>query len=1093
MSPAAKVEYRLVFIPALAIALAAAAFLTVIWLGTTPAGAQDGYQPDEQLIDDVRGYARETEKGHDHVLRWMRVLHTLDALDDMTAAEAQDYADNGWERWNPVADALADLENAPGDYQPDGQLISDVRGYARETDEGYDHVLRWIRVLHTFDVLEHMTAAEAQRYADNGWQRWEPVADELAQLEASTAEPEPTPTATPEPTPTPTPDPNRPPVVNTQAKHYADFIGRNNAPRGLLVSKPFHGIFSDPDGDKLTYSVSVPADQLRLVDEVLIPTEEQMEQSGHPIEVIQRVFFRGEAEADWKALSPPVPDRPVVTATLTATDPGGRAASVQGDFLVWWESYPEVVSAVASASVMELTFDWAVEDDPAPKAGQFTVHVVNGDGSSRTVAVSSVSVSGKVMRLGLASALAAGQTVTLDYAYDYPDDVPLQRAGGGDAAPGFTGQLVEVSLDPPGEPQNFALDAEPGRKALLATWDPATDANSYKLRWRETGGEFEADNAVTVSGAIWAITVSDYGRWEMRLQACNAAGCGPEASRTADVVQAASLRLQRAVDADGKVRPRTITATWDPVEDAASYTLRWRRIGANTPAQGQPDGAARQNRAADSPFGAGGQGANAQGENRLNLPADRTGANFNVPDGGAYRVNLQARNDGNELIAQTDTNVNQAPNQPDTTPPWLVRGEIDGNRATLYFSEPLDEDAVGGEFNGAVQYDERFSLIFNSTSNMEISGNKVMVHLGDLRVKEGLRAFGRYITNPADPAANSLRDLAGNLVRTPHRQWSGVIPPGWTSEWRGTRNLYLDNLTGRPYVSGAEISSDAGADLSYVDGETVRVELAFSEAVDVTGTPRLKIDLDPSDGGERWADYAGGSGTKTLEFAYTVVAGDLSTTGVAVLENTLQLNGGAIRSASAVGVENARLAHQGLRHNYAHKVVTPATAAPILLHASVSGAALTLTFSETLGAAASLSNSAFTVRKTPQGGSEQTVSLSGSPAISGATVALTLASAVLDTDTGVKVSYAKPTSGTNNKLVDAGGAEVESFTDEWVANASDTTQPRLVRGEIDGDVDDPLLQRAAGRELGGRGRLLHADLTLLQGRRRQPTRTRPML
>ena len=125
--------------------------------------------------------------------------------------------------------------------------------------------------------------------------------------------------------------------------------GRNNAPRGILVSKPFHGIFSDPDGDKLTYSVSVPDDQLRLVDEVLVLTEEQMAQSGHPIEVIQRMFFRGEAEADWKALTPPVPDRPVVTATLTATDPGGRAASVQGDFLVWWDSYPEVVSATSAS------------------------------------------------------------------------------------------------------------------------------------------------------------------------------------------------------------------------------------------------------------------------------------------------------------------------------------------------------------------------------------------------------------------------------------------------------------------------------------------------------------------------------------------------------------------------------------------------------------------------------------------------------------------------------------------------------------------------------------------------------------------------
>ena len=848
-------------------------------------------------------------------------------------------------------------------------------------------------------------------------------------------------------------------MVNTQAKHYADFIGRNNAPRGILVSKPFHGIFSDPDGDKLTYSVSVPADQLRLVDEVLIPTEEQMEQSGHPIEVIQRVFFRGEAEADWKALSPPVPDRPVVTATLTATDPGGRAASVQGDFLVWWESYPEVVSAVASASVMELTFDWAVEDDPAPKAGQFTVHVVNGDGSSRTVAVSSVSVSGKVMRLGLASALAAGQTVTLDYAYDYPDDVPLQRAGGGDAAPGFTGQLVEVSLDPPGEPQNFALDAEPGRKALLATWDPATDANSYKLRWRETGGEFEADNAVTVSDAIWAITVSDYGRWEMRLQACNAAGCGPEASRTADVVQAASLRLERAVDAAGKVRPRTITANWDPVEDAASYTLRWRRIGADSQAQAQLEDA-RQTRAAS---GAGDQGANAQGENRLNLPADRTGANFNVPDGGAYRVNLQARSDGNELIAQTDTNVNQAPNQPDTTPPWLEYGEIDGDVATLWFSEPLDESAVGGYFTTWV--DTTWTV--GTTSDFEISGNKVTVR-GNPRVKavstpyDGYAAIVWYYP-PSTPGVRGLRDLAGNRVRTPS----------------GYDYAYLNYATGPPYVTDVAISSDPGADRSYASGDAIKVQLTFRKAVNVSGTPRVQIDLDPAAGGERWADYTSGSGTKTLEFAYTVVAADLSTAGVAVLENTLEFNGGTIQRAPPGPPDNAKLAHKALRHSTAHKVVTPDNAAPILQSASVSGSTLTLDFSEPLGAAASLSNSAFAVKKTPQGGAELTVSLSGTPAISGATVTLTLANSVLDTDTAVKVSYAKPAPGANNRLIDAGGAEVEDFTDEWVINVLDTTQPRLVRGEIDGDVITLFFSELLDENSGGAGDFYQISLQSL--------------
>ena len=121
----------------------------------------------------------------------------------------------------------------------------------------------------------------------------------------------------------------------------------------------------------------------------------------------------------------------------------------------------------------------------------------------------------------------------------------------------------------------------------------------------------------------------------------------------------------------------------------------------------------------------------------------------------------------------------------------------------------------------------------------------------------------------------------------------------------------------------------------------------------------------------------------------------------------------------------------------------------------MTGATLTLTFSEALGAAASLANSAFTVKKTPQGGAEQTVSLSGSPAISGGTVTLTLASAVLDTDTGVRVSYEKPASGANNRLIDVAGNEAASFRDEPVVNTADTTPPRLVRGEIDGDTLSP--------------------------------------
>ena len=1259
--------------------LAAAA----IWVGTTPASAQDGYEPDQDLIDDVRGYSQETDHGYDHVLRWMRVLHTFDVLDDVTAAEAQDYADNGWPRWNPVADALADLENAPDDYQPDEQLISAVRGYSQETESGYDHVLRWMRVLHTFGVLDDVTAAEAQRYADNGWERWEPVADELAELEASAADPQ--------PTPEPTPGPNRAPVVNTQAANYAAFVATGNAPRGVMVWKMFNGIFSDPDGDELTYSASVPADQLHLVDS--LSTHFDVAISGGGVADFLAITVDG--DDDWKAMTPPVPEQVRFTVSLTATDPGGRSATVQGGWLTRWESYPEVVSATSDGESIELTFDWAVEDDPAPSPGQFTVNVVEGDGSSKTVAVSGVSVSGKVVRLELASGLEAGQTVTVDYAYDYPDDTPLQRAGGGEAAPGFTGQAVDMAVtDPPGEPQNFVVNADPGELDLAVTWDAVDGATSYQLAWRRADGEFEADNATTVADTSAIVTVSGYGEWEVRLQACNAGGCGPEVNGLVElVVRAVWLSLAPARDGEGQVRPRTFTATWDPVEGATSYTLRWRRAGSHSQAQDQPGGA-------DS------RGASTQGENQLDLPADQTSAEFTVPDDGKYQAELEARNGGNEVIAQGDNAANQADDQTDTTPPRLVRGEIDGDVITLYFSEAMDADAVGAHFRMTLYSARQAARFTVAPREVKISGNKVVLvgftQRGQWRrigsaVSDGARLY-YYTDGRVVPTRARLRDLAGNEVWTPYRTLDGFLT---------TRTIELNNLTAPPLLEGATahphwltltfdetldensvpaadaftvtvngsavsltsvepvavagntvtlvlaapvtstdtvtvgyskpsgsplrgldgeaqsfsgrpVANRVGAEPSvsqvaitstpadgeaYAPGETIRVALTFTEAVNVdttAGTPRLKIKLAPSYG-EKWVNYAGGSGTATLEFAYRVVEPDRSTRGVAVLRDALHLNRGAIRSVatatdahlwcgglghdpdhmvdwrrSAPGVPwvtgvaitsdpgdddtyalgdtiqvtatfseavdvdttsgtpylkirmaphlwwmdtddeerwadyasgsgtaeltfaytvkeanysiqgaavvgsglernggmirsvampatDAHLRYGGLGHDRNHRVdgVTPA-----LLGVVANGTTVSLTFSDALDENSVPPASAFTVKKTLPGGNEQTVSLSGSPVIAAGAVLLTLADPVLEADADVKVSYAKPASGSDNRLRNQAGNEAESFTDQ-TAETIDTTPPVLVRGEIDGDTmtiffSEPLDEDAVG-------------------------------
>ena len=115
---------------------------------------------------------------------------------------------------------------------------------------------------------------------------------------------------------------------------------------------------------------------------------------------------------------------------------------------------------------------------------------------------------------------------------------------------------------------------------------------------------------------------------------------------------------------------------------------------------------------------------------------------------------------------------------------------------------------------------------------------------------------------------------------------------------------------------------------------------------------------------------------------------------------------------------------------------TADTTAPAFASAAANGAALVITFDEDLAAAASLANSAFTVKKTASGGSEATVALSTSvaPVISGTTVTLTLGTALVSTDGSVKVTYTKPATGSANKLVDAASNETATFTDQTVTN-----------------------------------------------------------
>ena len=115
-----------------------------------------------------------------------------------------------------------------------------------------------------------------------------------------------------------------------------------------------------------------------------------------------------------------------------------------------------------------------------------------------------------------------------------------------------------------------------------------------------------------------------------------------------------------------------------------------------------------------------------------------------------------------------------------------------------------------------------------------------------------------------------------------------------------------------PTIESVAVTSDPGVDGGYAIGDEIQVGLTFSEAVTVTGIPQLTLDVG---GRNRTAEYSEGSTTTQLLFTYTVASGDEDTDGIAVVANSLALNGGAIRAGST----NAALTHAALQAND-HKV-----------------------------------------------------------------------------------------------------------------------------------------------------------------------------
>ena len=345
----------------------------------------------------------------------------------------------------------------------------------------------------------------------------------------------------------------------------------------------------------------------------------------------------------------------------------------------------------------------------------------------------------------------------------------------------------------------------------------------------------------------------------------------------------------------------------------------------------------------------------------------------------------------------------------DVTAPTSLGATVNGDALVITFGEALA--AAANLANGAFSVkktpsggsEESVAL----TGSPSVSGATVTLTLAAAVVSTDTVTVS-YI-KPTSGTGNRLQDANGNEVAS----FSGQSVTNNTDP--GT-----DPITVGYDPASYEVDEDAGS-------VTLTVSLGSHPA---DGAPRaFALRVSTSDGSADSGDY-GSVASELIEFGI----GDTSRThSITILDDTLPEDDEtfgstlSLSSGSDVTVPAATATVTILAND-------PDNTAPTVDTATVNGASLMITFDETLTAAANLANGAFTLKKTPSGGSEEAVPLTGAPSIDGARVTLTLATAVVSTDADVKVGYTRPTTGTDNTLGDANGNEVADFADLAVSN-----------------------------------------------------------
>ncbi len=202
-------------------------------------------------------------------------------------------------------------------------------------------------------------------------------------------------------------------------------------------------------------------------------------------------------------------------------------------------------------------------------------------------------------------------------------------------------------------------------------------------------------------------------------------------------------------------------------------------------------------------------------------------------------------------------------------------------------------DVLGSNSSGLVYYAQSEDGSFGPSTPTGLSGSSVWAadlnrdDVPDLIFLQGSNlvwAAGLGAGTFAEPQL--IKTLSTQSVVTADYDGDGDTDIVAATTTSVTPVSYFENVSGEDPQRFIEPKAR-----TYREGDSIELQVHFGFPIDVTGTPRIALEL----GGETvYADYASGSGGPTLTFSYIVRAMDVDLDGVQLVSNMIDLNGGTL-------------------------------------------------------------------------------------------------------------------------------------------------------------------------------------------------------